>query len=299
MSGKVETIAMSKRARVYRYPDSEEIIARLYDYNMNRLDVEYREEYIETRFGQAHVVILGDEDKPPLLHLHGGNMINPLTLELYMPLARHFRLYSPDLIGHPGKSDQVRIATADNSYGEWVSDVLDGLALDRMLCFGTSYGAGIILQLATLYPKRITRAVLIVPSGIVRHSLLRMLFLIGIPSMLYKLWPTRDNLKQVIAPIGPTDENNLTYLEELYRHYRVVTRLPRIISARELKDFIAPVMILAAENDVFFPGRKVLERARRTIPNLQAADVMTAAPHMITKQRGAWICERAIPFFEA
>lgn len=76
-----------------------------------------------------------------------------------------YRIYAPDTIGHPGKSAETRLSPKDNNYGQWLSDVMDGLGLDRAAFLGGSYSAGIILRLAAYCPRRITKMALFVPSG--------------------------------------------------------------------------------------------------------------------------------------
>ncbi len=57
------------------------------------------------------------------MFFQGGNSISPYILRLFLPLSKHFRLYAPGTIGHPGRSAQTRISPRDNSYGKWAADL--------------------------------------------------------------------------------------------------------------------------------------------------------------------------------
>jgi hypothetical protein len=41
---------------------------------------------VQTSFGETHVLVLGPQDAPPVVILHGGNTTSPLTLGWIMPL---------------------------------------------------------------------------------------------------------------------------------------------------------------------------------------------------------------------
>ncbi|OLO39224.1 hypothetical protein BTR23_09235 [Alkalihalophilus pseudofirmus] len=65
-----------------------------------------------------------------------------------------FRIYAPDTIGHPGYSDETRISASDNSFALWISDLMEEFKIQKSAFIGPSYGAGIILRLATFLPEK-------------------------------------------------------------------------------------------------------------------------------------------------
>ncbi len=156
-------------ATIYKSAEGEARILELYDRFQKSLGGIFDDRMVDTRFGLTHVLVTGPEKGPPVVVTHGGNSITPQGLRGLLPflMLGRYRVYAPDTIGHPGKSAQVRLSSGDQSYGEWLKDVLDGLGLDHAAFIGGSFGAGIILRLAAYAPQRITRMALFVPSGIV------------------------------------------------------------------------------------------------------------------------------------
>ncbi len=63
-------------------------------------------------------------------------------LKAFLHLLKNFRIYAPDTIGHPGRSAQTVLSSRDNSYGEWATDVIGGIGLERAGAIGISYGGG-------------------------------------------------------------------------------------------------------------------------------------------------------------
>src|SRR5512145_317993 len=129
---------------IYRSSQGEAALQAIYDRKLAQLGITTESRVVSTRFGKTHVLVTGPEDGMPVVMLHGGNSINPETLGWIIPLMERYRIYAPDTIGHPGKSAPVRLSPRDNSYGQWLADVLDGLELAQVALMGGSYGAGIL-----------------------------------------------------------------------------------------------------------------------------------------------------------
>ena len=67
-------------------------------------------------------------------------------------------------------------------------------------------------------------------------------------------------------------EDNIT--DDIYEtaklsidHMRVKTGMPSNVDEKLMKKCNAPTLVMAAEKDCLFPGRGVIERAERIIPN--------------------------------
>ncbi|MHB0871639.1 MAG: alpha/beta fold hydrolase [Chloroflexota bacterium] len=225
----------------------------------------------------------GPEDGEPLLITHGGDTVNPLSLAWFEPLMKEYRIYAPDTVGHHGRSAQTRLSPRDDSYGRWISDLMDGLCLPRAAAIGPSYGAGILVRTAACAPNRISRLVLMVPSSIVNPPILPVVFRIVIPMALYRLFPSRSGLMNAILPMFTEGERIDDIADEVskgaFDHVKVEPQMPRIATAEDLAGFDAPTLVLAAERDIFFLGRAVLARARRIFPNLVAGELLAGSGH--------------------
>ena len=285
---------------IYRTSDGEAVLTALYDAAVARLGVPCEDRTVDTRFGRTHLLVTGPAHGPPLLVFHGGNCVNPLTLAWFLPLAEAYRIYAPDTIGQPGRSAPTRPSPHDASYGHWVTDILDGLGLERAAMVGPSYGAGIILRTAAAAPERITAAVLLVPSGVVNSPILPLVFRILIPMLLYRAFPSRERLVRALRAMF-TDEPDELWLEAMaavFGHLRLETRLPGPATREELTGFTAPTLVLAGQHDPLYPGRKVLPRAREIIPNLKAGEQLDGWKHIPPQEGPAVLCGRIRRFLE-
>lgn len=285
---------------IYRTPEGEAEIHAIYDRQLARLNLPHESRMVNTRFGATHVLVLGPQAAPPVVMLQGGNTTSPLTLGWIKPLIEQFRVYAPDTIGHPGKSAPVRLSPRDNSYGQWLADVLDALDLEQPPLLGGSYGAGILLRAAVLAPERISKAVLFIPSGLVSipaGTMLHLLWWLG----LYRLRPSPARLKRLLSPMfkdEPIDEEVIEITEAVFRLVRIEPGMPRNVRREELLNFKAPALVIAAERDGLFPAEAVVKRSREVFPNLVAAEVISGATHYLSARHHAYLNERCKRFLQ-
>ena len=121
-----------KEYTIYRSPEGKAKILTFYDEQLSKLNFDYEDLIIETRFGST-LITAGPKDGHPMILFHGGNSLNPFDLKSFISLADKYRIYAPDTIGHPGKSAEVRLSPKNYSYGEWAIDILDSLGLDKSI----------------------------------------------------------------------------------------------------------------------------------------------------------------------
>ncbi len=177
-------------ASIYRSPKGQAEVLGLYDGMLSGLGMGHDDTTVSTRYGETHVLSMGPDDAPPVLFLHGANFLNLTCLRWFLPLAQRYRIHSPDIVGQPGKSGQLRLSPDGDGHAWWVEDVLDGLGLKRVPFVGLSYGAGIALRTAGYAPERVSAMVLVSPAGIVTGPLVPMLIETVVPTIAYHLRPS-------------------------------------------------------------------------------------------------------------
>ena len=289
---------------IYKTPEGEAEIRTLYDEALAELGLPYESLTIGTRLGDTHVLALGPEDGPPAIFLPGGNALNPISLEWFLPLAERHRIYAPDIVGQPGLSAQTRPSSKGDGHAFWVEDVLDGVGLHGPVpLVGLSYGAGIAIRTMGLAPERVSRAALVSPAGIATGPFLRILLEIGVPTLLYRLRPTEERLMRAAMPLytEPTDPTFTPAIRQLgaaLQYLRLDADLPRTATEEELRGFVGPVAVFASEDDMLFPARVVLPRAREIFPNLALAEILEDCRHVPSKAALARVNERILAFLE-
>ena len=273
---------------IYKTEHGKDVLLDIYDRQLAQLDVAYDMQNVVTRFGDTNVLVVGSNEKKKLLIFHGGNSLNPYNLKFFLPLLKTFQIFAPDTIGHPGYSAQKTLSSKDYSYGQWAADVISGLNFESANCIGISYGGGILVKLATYAPHLINKGAFVVPSGIANCSLLKIIAKLGLPMIRYQLLSNRENLIQAIEPMTNSkeiDEDTLEMIEAVFKHVKVKAEMPKNATKKELKNYSSPTLVIAAENDVLFPGEAVISRSREIFPNLIKTELLKESPHLFFQKK--------------
>lgn len=288
---------------VYKTAESEQILKALYDEQVSSLNIEIEDIYVDTRFGKTHLIKTGNPNGKPILLFHGGNSTAPYYLRDFLFLRNQYLIYAPDTMGHPGKSAQTVLSAKTLEYGKWASDVIDGLGFKQMICIGGSYGGGVLAKLMCVAPQKISKAVMIVPSGICNVSTANILFKLGIPMTLYIITKSEKWLKRAILPMAiyecEIDESTLTMVRSSFRHVRVKAGMPSNVSVAEMINYKSPTLLIAGEKDILFPGERVIARAKKIMPNLKTY-LMKESGHMsmLSSDKNKSIIKMIVDFLE-
>lgn len=155
-----------------------------YDALLTRWDVPVEQLELTDEFGTTHVNACGPTDGPPVVLLPGHGATSPIWFTVGPQLARQYRVYALDLIVDAGRSTNTgRTPKTPADLHTWLSNVLDGLGIDRAAFCGHSYGAWIALTYAIAQPDRVTRLALIDPTDC--YTGLRLPYILrALPSLL-------------------------------------------------------------------------------------------------------------------
>ncbi|WP_404328568.1 alpha/beta fold hydrolase [Mesobacillus maritimus] len=250
--------------------DGRKVIAQHYDDYLKTFDFEVERVYVETSYGKTHLLVAGPPEGKPIFLFQGGNCINPMTFSWFLPLVEKYRIYAPDTIGHPGNSDEARISAKDKSFAEWIKELMDYFELEHCAFVGPSYGAGIILRLATYMPERIDCAVLVAPAGIKLGSKLKMIKEILLPLVLFHGTSSQKYLDKIANHMSDYSmkEMDKTIIGDVFKHVKLEQDMPNLTTKQELQNYHSPTLLIAGKKDLFFPEKRVNNTARDIIPNL-------------------------------
>lgn len=284
---------------IYKTPEGEAVLMTLYDSALDGLGLTTGSRTVPTSLGDTHLLVVGPEEALPLVLLGGGNFLSPSCLAWFLPLAARYRIVAPDLIGQPGRSAPTRPPPQGDGHAQWLLDVLDGMNLARPAFVGMSYGAGLVLRLAGYAAERVASAALVSPAAIVRGSLTRMLLQVAAPMLAYQVRPSPERLRRAVCPVLTEPDEELTaQIGAVYRHVRLDRHLPRLATAAELARFTTPTLVIGAEDDIFFPGDRVVARAQEIVPNLMAAEVLPGSRHIPSREGFRFVNETILQFLE-
>lgn len=255
---------------IYKSVEGKRVLREHYERYVKSFPSPIERRYVSTSFGETHVLVVGPPEGKPVFLFQGGNCINPMTLAWFTPLLNKYRIYAPDTIGHPGYSAETRISAKDESFAKWIEELMSEFHIPNCAFIGPSYGAGIILRLATYLPDRITCSVLVSPAGIKLGSKRKMIKEILLPLLLFHSFSPDKNLNKIAAVMSDHSmkEVDKQIIGDVFRYTRLEQDMPKLTEPNELANYHAPTLVIAGKKDVFFPEEIITPVAKNIFPNL-------------------------------
>ena len=267
-------------------------ILSLYDEKLKSLEIEFEYLTINTSFGNTNIITAGNPLNPPIMLVHGSNGCAPIALETYSNLHKSYRVYAIDVLAQPNKSAETRLSMKDDSYGKWVIELIEKLKIDKVSMAGFSFGGLIILKTLEYDESKISEVFLSSPAYIVNGNPLKALFKIFIPMKQYIKSKNTKYIEKFLAELFTTrDEFAYKYLSKVFVEFEMDFTPVPIIKANKARNIKTPITVFAAQNDVIFPGKKILKRAKKIFPSLKLSKLIIDSKHVQSKEQNLMIEE--------
>jgi pimeloyl-ACP methyl ester carboxylesterase len=273
-------------------PKAKKEIEKLYLQKLDELSIRYEFMNVETTYGDTNIVITGQKEKHPLVLLHGSNGCAPVALEAMIDLIEDFRIYAIDIPGQPNLSAEFRPSMKDAAYGKWMYEILSRLGVRNAFLVGISFGGFVAWKTLVFDEKRISKAFLITPAGIVNGNPMKSILKVFLPMKRYKRQKEMKYVQQFLGELfSEKDEFAEVFLSKVFLHFKMDFSPIPLITKKEAQLIKTPVHIFAADNDLLFPGRKMLKRAKNIFPSLKKTILLEGSKHVPSKQNNSSISE--------
>ncbi len=86
------------------------------------------------------------------------------------------------------------------------------------------------------------------------------------------------------------DEFTETYLQEVILNLKMDFTPVPTLSKKQIENIKTPLLIIAADQDVFFPGKKIINRLKKHNANVKSL-LLEDSKHVIGKKHEALLCD--------
>ena len=265
----------------FKSKEGKEKILNLYNQKLKELNINYTEKLVDTNFGKTNLIIVGDTSLPPLLLIHGTGGCAPLILESFPNLASKYCVYAIDVLAQPNKSAENRLDMKTLDYGKWIESLMLKLKLKEVTLVGFSFGGFISLKTLEYNETLVKEAFLVAPVYIVNGNPLLGLFKMFIPLKKFIKTNNSNYIKKVMNVLFTEyDDFAITFLSNSFRHCNMDFSPLPTISKQKAQKIYTPITIIAAEDDLMFPGKKMIKRAKRIFPSLDEVILLEGSKHV-------------------
>ncbi|MTI37967.1 alpha/beta hydrolase [Fulvivirga lutimaris] len=269
-------------------------ILSLYYKKLESLKIDYEYLTVLTDFGKTNIITTGNPSNPPIILVHGSNGCAPIALETYANLHKKFRVFAVDVLAQPNKSAEARLSMKDDSYGKWMNEVITELKIDSVTMAGFSFGGLIILKTLEHDEAKIKEVYLSAPAYIVNGNPFTALFKVFIPMKRYMKTKKVKYVERFLSHLFThRDEFAIKFLSKVFLEFDMdFTPIP-VIDANKAEKIVTPIHLFAAQDDILFPGKKMIKRAVKIFPSLKTSTLLERSKHVQNKEQNEQI-EREI-----
>ena len=87
------------------------------------------------------------------------------------------------------------------------------------------------------------------------------------------------------------------FFDLMMSSYKMELKPPKEYSRKEMRNFKSPLLIIASDNDIFFPAEMVFSKAKK-IFNCPITTIKINSKHLPSEKIMVRICKRTIDFFD-
>jgi pimeloyl-ACP methyl ester carboxylesterase len=277
---------------LFKSEQGKKEILQLYDAKLDSLKIEYEYLTVQTSFGTTNVIAAGDVGNPPIILVHGANGCAPIALETYANMHKTYRVFAVDVLAQPNKSAETRLSMKDDSYGRWMNEIISTLGLESVILAGFSFGGLIILKTLEHDESKVKEVYLSAPAYIVNGNPLKAIFKVFIPMKRYMKTKKVKYVETFLSHLfTDRDEFAIEFLSKVFLEFEMDFTPVPVIDAKKAGEITTPITIFAAQNDILFPGKKMIKRAEKIFPSLRKSTLLEHSKHVQNKEQNEMIEE--------
>lgn len=268
-----------------------------YDKSLKLITIPFHEKYIETEFGDSHVICCGDKNNPPFILLHAASCGSPIWYPNLSEWCQKYHVFAIDLIGETSKSILKQKMNGPQDCAKWLDQTIKGLDLDKIYLCGLSIGGWNAINYACYYPDKISKLVLLSPVQTFAKMYISYFFKI----MKMGFHPTRKNVENYIG-WGSEKESRLpdTIIDQFIISVMNMNSnaiFPKFINTKQFKNLKMPIFVLFGENEFAFSINKAKKIAKTKLIHSQVEVVMDAS-HLLSFSKPDYINQKVIQFLD-
>lgn len=262
----------------FTYNDSLSDYINAYNKTLSLFELPVEEKDIQTQFGNAHVLICGKSDNPPLVLLHGMNASSTMWYPNMKTLAKNYRVYAIDFLLEPGKSTCNLKRLNKEQIAGWYDEIFSNLGLKSFYLVGCSRGGWLVMAISLNKPEKIKKLVLLSPAQtftwIQPSSAL-------LSNITYSISPNKEKLGQALSGLSVRSVKiSKTYFDQYYLRTEKESISSHILemtpySRKSVETLKMPILVLIGDKDII-NNQRCLDKVKKWIPNVQTRIIENA-----------------------
>lgn len=265
------------------YNDSLSDYINAYNKTLSLFELPITEKDIQTKFGNAHVLVCGNPANPPLVLLHGMNASSTMWYPNMKTLAKNYRVYAIDFLLEPGKSTCNLKRLDKDQIAAWYDEIFSKLGLNSFYLVGCSRGGWLATAVALNKPEKIKKLVLLSPAQTFTWIPPSSAILSNIT---YCISPKKEKLDNILAGLSVRSiKISKTYFDQYYLGTEKENLSACIFemtpySRKSMSALTMPVLVLVGDKDII-NNQRCLDKVMKWVPNADTG-IISNAGHFLS-----------------
>lgn len=252
-------------SNIYKTEEGKHIVESIYGNIIAGYSLHpFKQSFIPAKIATTHLLMFGDQSKPPLIMIHGSVSNSAAWLGSISYFIDDFCVYCIDIPGEPGLSEPVRCSLDSEEPYQWLSSLIDYLDINQAFFITMSLGSWYAINFAIHSPEKVRALSMITSGGLVAAK----------KSFIYKAI-----IFMMLGKFGQKFINKLVYhktqvpIEVLEfqsitsRYFNPVKEALPIFSDAQLKKLAFPVQFFGGDCDALIDSVKTAERLKSLLPH--------------------------------
>lgn len=270
---------MTANQSIFKNEAAKEAYFAAYDRSLETWPVAYESKFVPTTFGDTHMLVSGPINGKPIVLMHGKGGSATMWKDNMAALSREHRVFALDILGDVGKSNVIKRYSNRREFADWLTQVLDGLEIQKTDMVGLSMGSYLVANYAIENPERLNKIILLAPGATLSDFTVTMM----LKAMIGAMSGNEFIIKRLYRSMVDSDKRleDETFKQSILGMKSEATAkekpylLPERLSDEELKNIKIPTLLAVGEyeNVNRDSPEVVVERAKKLVPNIQTAIV--------------------------
>jgi pimeloyl-ACP methyl ester carboxylesterase len=166
--GVMLSFSLNPAKSIYKSPKYEKALMKIYDARLAEWPYPYESVFVDTKYGQIHVIVSGPENGYPVLLMNASALSGWSWIHNVGALNETYRTYAIDNIGEGGKNKMIapgKIPKTGKEIAEFYTEITGKLGVKKAHVVGASIGGYIGTNYAIYAPDRVDKLVLLGSMG--------------------------------------------------------------------------------------------------------------------------------------
>jgi pimeloyl-ACP methyl ester carboxylesterase len=284
------------KSSIYLSENHRERLMQVYDQQLESWPANTESFFINSRYGDVHVLACGSRENPPLVMVHAASMGAHSWAENLDPLIDHYRIYAVDNIGEGNKSQLTDVLIYPGNQKEIAdhfAEIMDELGIQSSPLFGASNGGYIVQSFAYHYPDRVESLSLFGPMGLTKltgRSIIMLSIASMYPVQLIRNWVTGWALGEDDYVRGAYGE----WFECILQGTIPSVGQPVPMTTAQKKVMKMPVLLFLGTNDPIVGNAFDAKKSGEEYPNIRIE--ILEAGHLIAVEKARRVNEVVAEF---